>query len=187
MNWRKKDNLLIEGCLQEKKEAFRALYNKYKTSQFVLCQRYANSKSEAEDYLQEGFIVLFRDLHQYNSKKGAFKPWMNRVFINVCLQQIRKKRAIPYHEEIGNHEEVIACEPDVNELINRKELVELLMQLPTGYKTVFNMYVIDGYSHNEIAQKLQISTNTSKTQLYKARKQLAKWIVDQKQINKNHG
>lgn len=181
------DKKLVRQSLKGKAESQRSLYERYKVSQFVLCQRYAKNRFEAEDFLQEGFIQFFKDLHQYKAEKGPLKPWMNRVFINKCLQLIRKKKQQPFMEEITDYNESLSYEPETLSNLARKDLINLLNTLPSGYRTVFNLYVIDGYKHSEIAKLLKISESTSKSQLFKAKKLLISRLQIEKKTFEGHG
>jgi RNA polymerase sigma-70 factor (ECF subfamily) len=132
---------------------------------------------EAEDFLQEGFIKIYKDLNQFSANKGAFKSWAYRVVINVCLQKIRAKKsnlvALDSAEvsnlNLGDHDSII-------ESLSLQELTKLIQTLPEGYRLVFNMFVIDGYSHKDIAEALNVSESTSKTQLLKAKRKLQQEI-----------
>lgn len=161
---------LLADCLKHKPEAQRQLYERYKTPMYRLCLRYAAYAAEAEDLLQEGFIRVFADLPQFRGE-GALGGWIRQVVLRTALQYLRKRiRQAPLLPE-----ELI---PDIaayggpDEDWNAQHIVHLLQQLPEGYRTVFNLYVIEGYSHKEIAGALGISESTSKTQLFKAKAQL---------------
>jgi len=168
---------LAKACLKKDVAAQKQLYSRYKLPMFSICLRYSNDRMEAEDILQEGFLKVYRDLHQYKPAKAPLGAWIRRVMINTALENIRKKRRIPYFDDINDYNESIEFNAGIFEELGRKELVELIQTLPNGYKTVFNMYVVDGYTHKEIADRLSISENTSKTQLFKAKRALAKLVV----------
>ncbi len=138
----------------------------------LTCLRYAKKRQDAEDLVQESFIAIFKSLAQYNEKKANFSTWSNRVVINVCLQHLRRKNILQDSEDIIDIGQNIPLDPIAIDQLNLKDLTKLIMNLPNGYRTVFNMYVIDGYTHKEIAEKLGVSTSTSKSQLLKARKML---------------
>lgn len=186
MNKRAKDIELIKRALKGRQSAYKELYELHKHNLFVVCLRYAKDRSIAQDYLQEAFINIFRKLDQFDELKGAFEAWAKRVTINVCLADIRKNTL--YSVNISKAEMVES--DDVNALSNMtlKEMLALIQDLPFGYKTVFNMYVIDGYSHKEIAEELDITISTSKSQLMKARKLLQKKITTRRQFySQEHG
>ena len=177
----------MSKCLKGKRNAQKQLYEKYKVQAFSVCLRYANSKFEAEDFLQEGFIKLFKQLHKYDSTIAPLGAWMKTMFVRVCLDQIRKKRRQPYVKELTDYERELSTNFSVVDELNRKDLLELIQLLPEGYRNVFNLFVIDGYKHKEIAELLNISENTSKSQLFRAKKQLQLSILDQKEKLKEYG
>ena len=174
----KQDELqLVKGCLNNKRKAQRQLYEHYKVAMFRLCQRYAKDRQEAEDILQEGFIKVFKDLKNYRGD-GALGGWIRRVIVNVALQHIRKQKHrlttvdVNYLPEQAEEDTY-----DYEETVSRaKELTKFLQQLPTGYRTVFNLYVLESYTYKEIAEALSISVSTSKTQLFKAKAMLRKML-----------
>ncbi|MEL6866744.1 MAG: RNA polymerase sigma factor [Bacteroidota bacterium] len=186
MDKQSEDKRLIRQALQGKQAAYRNLYNLYKHSLFLVCLRYAKDRATAQDYLQEAFINIFKKLHHFDSEKGAFEPWAKRVTINICLMHIRKHSL--YAVNLSAAEEIHAHTADALSNLSLQEMLEMIRQLPQGYKTIFNMYVIDGFSHKEIAATLEISVNTSKTQLRKARHLLQKkFIANQHVYRSIHG
>jgi len=169
------DEHIIEGCLNGNPKAQRALYEKYKVSMFRLCLRYANDRMEAEDILQEGFINVFRDLRQFNSS-GALGGWIRRVIVNVALQHIRKKKRLFPTVALDY---AMSETRDVNAVLaqlNAEALTTMIQKLPPGYRAVFNMYAVEGYNHKEIAEQMEISVGTSKSQLSKAKAMLRQQI-----------
>jgi RNA polymerase sigma factor (sigma-70 family) len=135
--------------------------------------RYAPNKSEAEDMLQEGLINVFKELKQYDPKKATFSAWSNKVVVNAALQYLRKWKNLNLNQSIENYENSFAQTEDVIEKLSTKELNSFVQKLPDGYRVVFNLYVMEGYKHREIAELLSISESTSKTQLLKAKKMLS--------------
>ena len=170
------EDKLIQACLRGKSSAQRQLYELHRTSMFMLCLRYMPTREDAEDVLQEGFIKVFRDLKQFDRKRGQLKYWMKRVFINTALEHLRSKKRFFPTEEINPNSDLHAVNDEVFSRMSVKELIQLIKRLPTGYRVVFNMYVIEGYSHKEIAEKLNVSVSTSKSQLFKAKAMLRKQI-----------
>jgi RNA polymerase sigma-70 factor (ECF subfamily) len=162
------EHLLVKGCLKGERQYQKALYEKYKTPMFRLCLRYARDRNEAEDLLQEGFVKVFTDLHQY-SFQGAFGGWVRRVVLNVVLQHLRKQHRQLYTLEVDHHTKVLRSDDNVLADLNAEYLTQLIQRLPPGYRAVFNLYVIEGYSHQEIADMLGIDSGTSKSQLSKAK------------------
>lgn len=166
------DLQIVKDCLKGKRLGQRRLYDKYKTSLYMICQRYADSLPEAEDMLQESFISVYRDLHQYDPNKGKLYTWMRRVTINCALQRLRRKKMhfLELEEELIEGNSADTLDPVSN--LQLSDLIQLIQKLPNGYRTVFNLYEIEGYSHNEIAEMLNISVGTSRSQFFKARKML---------------
>ncbi len=175
MSKRKEDLKLIEACLQNDRKAQKQLYEEHKTAWFLCCLRYAEDRMEAEDILQNAVISIFTSLKSFDPDKGTFSTWSNRVVINAALQFLRKWRPVDYRTV----SEAEALDyPDKSETIydrlNAQELVRMVQQLPLGYRMVFNLYVIEGFKHHEIAEQLKITIGTSKSQLFKAKKMLKK-------------
>ncbi len=143
---------------------------------FAVCRRYVQEVHEAEDVLVTGFTKVFQKIDQFKAE-GSFEGWIRRIMVNQALTHIRKNKSMYLEVEIEKAER----EPDYNQLQNKLEvedLQKLIDRLPTGYKTVFNLYAIEGYSHREIAEQLDISENTSKSQLSRARVHLQKLLVE---------
>jgi len=163
---------LIKNCLRRNPESQRYLYEKYKVMWFMICLRYGRNKEEAEDMLQEGLISIFKDLKQYDAKKAAFSTWSSKVMVNAALQNLRKWKKLDFHEDVGGYTNLIMDQEDAYDKLGAKELTAIVQKLPNGYRVVFNLYVIEGYKHKEIAEMLNISENTSKSQLRKAKSML---------------
>ena len=159
---------LLEGCLKGDSSCQKALYETYKVMLFRVCLRYAKDRQEAEDMLQDGFIKIYSDLHQFRFQ-GPLGAWMRRVVVNVALQHLRKHKNFQNMVDL----EYISNDHRTNEVatsnLNAEALTKLIQQLPVGYRTVFNLYVVEGYSHKEIAEMMNININTSKSQLSKAK------------------
>lgn len=167
---------LIKKCLRSDPRAQRALYEKHRQSWFMTCLRYGKSKMEAEDIFQNGLVSIYKNLHQYDHNKSQFTTWSNRVMVNASLQFLRKWNRIDklaVDEEYGLDQPV---QEDIFDILSAKELTKMIQNLPDGYRVVFNMYVIEGYKHREIAEELKISVNTSKSQLFKAKQILKKEV-----------
>ena len=146
--------------------------------------RYSENKLSAEDDLQDGFVLIYKNLKQFDSTKGTFKSWAARIMINVCLAKIRKQKIYFLDIDDASITTKVKNQREIaNSNLNLQELSNLIQTLPTGQKTVFNLYAIDGFSHKEIAEKLRISTSTSKTQLMKAKNMLQIKINNQQKIS----
>lgn len=161
---------LIKGCIKEVSSCQQELYNRYAGKMLVVCKRYARHHQEAEDILQDGFIKVFDKIGQFNFQ-GSFEGWVRKVMVNTALKNYRKcsfKR-----EDIGVSDYYDQPVDSVAaELIGERELLDLIANLPEGYRLVFNLYAIEGYSHKEIGEMLNINESTSRSQLTKARKML---------------
>ena len=169
------DQHIIKGCKKGDRRSQEALYHKYKGVLFGVCLRYAKNTAEAEDLLQDGFIQIFKDLYQYQPT-GALGAWMRKVVVNVALQHIRRTKNLFPVVDIENIADSYESEEDLFSSFREKALVEMIQQLPDGYRAVFNMYVLEGYSHKEIAEQLGITIATSKSQLSRAKSTLRKLL-----------
>jgi RNA polymerase sigma-70 factor (ECF subfamily) len=158
---------LIEGCIQGNRKMQYELYERFSPKMYGVCLRYAANAEEAEDILQEGFIKVFRKINTYRGD-GSFEGWIRRIFVNTAIEQFRKKA---YLQPITEREESTIEGKYVSVLDNlaEKDIIKLIQQLSPGYRTVFNMYVIEGYTHKQIADVLNISEGTSKSQLSRAK------------------
>ena len=172
------DKELILKILSGEQWAERALYEKHERHWFRLCLRYARERIEAMDILQDGLINVFKDLHQFDIEKGTFANWSNRVIVNTALRILKKKHWQQTFLELEAAAEEAEVREDALSKLAAKELIGLINALPLGYRIVFNMYVIEGYSHKEIAAHLEVSENTSKSQLSKAKKALRKQLEE---------
>jgi RNA polymerase sigma factor (sigma-70 family) len=151
------------------------LYNRFSGKMYAVCLRYANNSDDAQDLLQEGFIKVFRNLHRFRAE-GSFEGWIRRVFVNSSIEHFRKKSL--QLSKVSDKEEDTIEDNDLTALDNlaEKDIINLIQQLSPGYRTVFNLYVIEGFSHKEIGEKLGISEGTSKSQLARARSILQKKV-----------
>ncbi len=174
--YRAKETELIEGCQRNKREAQHALYRLYSGKMYALCCRYVKNRTEAEDVLVTAFTKIFEKIGQYKGE-GSFEGWIRRVMVNESLTYLRRNKNMYLEMDI----EEAAYEPSYQKLENQLEaddLMKLIEALPVGYRTVFNLYAIDGFSHQEIAYQLGISENTSKSQLSRARALLQKQLIE---------
>lgn len=166
---------LVRDTLKLKPEAQRQLYEHFAQQMLGVCFRYTKSISDAEDILQEGFVKVFKHLHQYNFE-GELGAWIRKIIVNTALNYLKKNKRYRYDlsfEELVLHP-VSADDPEVK--LQAKELTELIRQLPTGFQTIFNLHAVEGYSHVEIAAMLGITDGTSRSQYARARALLIEWI-----------
>jgi RNA polymerase sigma-70 factor (ECF subfamily) len=168
---------LLAGCQKNDRTAQQQLYASYSGKMYALCCRYVKSKMEAEDVLVTAFTKVFDKIDQFKNE-GSFEGWIRRIVVNEALTWIRKNRSLYLETDL----EKADYEPDYDQLsdqLETEDLLRMIQALPTGYQLVFNLYAIDGYSHKEIAEHLNISENTSKSQLSRARVYLQKLLAQQ--------
>lgn len=161
------DSDLIEGSIRGDRKMQHELYQRFAPKMYGVCLRYAGNAEEAEDILQEGFIKVFNKLDSFR-REGSFEGWIRRIFVNTAIEHYRKKI---YLQPITEYEEdtVEGKYLSVLDSLAEKDIVQLVQQLSPGYRAVFNMYVIEGYTHKQIAEALGISEGTSKSQLSRAK------------------
>jgi RNA polymerase sigma factor (sigma-70 family) len=158
---------LISGCIEGNRRMQEELYRRFSPRMYAVCLRYAGSTEEAEDILQEGFIKIFKKLDSFRNE-GSFEGWIRRIFVNTAIEHFRRKR---YLQPVTEKEENTLEGNYLSVLDNlaERDIMELVQQLSPGYRTVFNMYVVEGYTHKEIGDMLGISEGTSKSQLSRAK------------------
>jgi len=170
------DEKIINEVKKNNRKAQEQLYTKYKTFWFMICLRYHKNRADALDALQNALVNIFSKIHQFDEKKGSFNAWSSRIVVNENLMLLRKKVSSFDMESISDKFEVRDHGETPVDKLCAKELTLLIQELPEGYRAVFNLYVMEGKNHNEIATLLNISKGTSKSQLYKARKFLQRKI-----------
>ena len=149
---------------------------------FPICIRYMGNRALAEDVLQDGFVTLFSKLDTF-SGEGSFEGWARKIFVNTALMSLRKSDILKESDDIDSAWDVSSDSPTVFENLGYEELMKMIASLPSGFRTVFNMYVIEGYSHKEIGESLGISENTSRSQLQRARVMLQNKIKETRDKN----
>lgn len=162
---------LVKDCLKNNRIAQNKLYKHFSGQMMGLCMRYSSCKADAEDILQEGFFQVFRDLKQYK-KEAPLGGWIRKVIIHTALRQLRKKKNLYPMLEIENVQDRISGAAEIYSKLGRDELLVLIQELPTGARTVFNLFAVEAFSHQEIAELLGISEGTSKSQFARAKKLL---------------
>jgi len=164
---------LIRLCRKGDRQAQRQLYERYAPKMLGLCRRYVPALEDAEDVLLESFFKVFTHIDRFRGE-GSFEGWIRRIVVNEALMFLRKRNNFRMTVEISEAE--ITAMPKVVSQLAEQEILDLLDQLPHGYRTVFNLYVIEGYKHREIAEMLEISINTSKSQLILAKKRMRELV-----------
>ncbi len=160
----------IQACLRGDRTAQKRLFERSKSRLFGVCLRYAATRTDAEDILQEGFVRVFRDLAQFRGD-GNFEGWMRQIFVRTALGWLRRQRGGLVFSELKSLEIVSEdpVEPFIGEETTAQNLLKILAEMPSGYRSVFNLHVLEGYSHPEIAEILGISVGASKSQLSRAK------------------
>jgi len=166
---------LVRRCQQKSAKAQKLLYKKYHRGLLGICLRYGTSKAEAEDVLQMAMLKIYKSIDDY-SGKGSFEGWMKRIVVNVAIDNFRKNSKHYYHENIDDAYQSVLHSGEIPDNLEVKDILKTVQQLAPGYRMVFNLYAIEGYSHKEIAESLGISESTSKTQLKKARLKLQQML-----------
>ena len=160
---------VIEQCKNGDRLAQKAVYDALSSKMFAVCVRYMGGDREsAADILQDGFVTLFTKLDSY-SGEGSFEGWARKIFVNTALMSLRKKDVLKQSEDVDVAWNVSSSDPTPIQNIGYQELCKMIAALPPGFRTVFNMYVVEGFSHKEIAEALDISETTSRSQLQRAR------------------
>ena len=177
------ENELIRGCQHLDVTAQHMLFKEYSGRLMTICRRYAHDSHEAEDMLQEAFLKIFKHINQYKFI-GSFEGWIRRITVNAALQ-VLQRRKIKYTEIERVENEPESSNPSVLSELGAEDLLKLISQLPDGYRTVFNLYAVEGYSHEEISVMLKIGIATSRSQLSKARAMLREKINSLQQIRVN--
>ena len=176
-----KEEIILKGCQEGKRHAQKELYDRFVSTMLAVCLRYARSRDEAEDLLQEGFLRVFQNINTFR-QQGSLEGWIKRIMVNHALNHHKKNRKTPFFEDVDeiSESEIIDQEenPEITEPVPPEKLLNFIQSLPEGYRMVFNLHVFEDYSHKDIALSLNISENTSKTQLMKARRHLQKKIND---------
>lgn len=175
--YRAKEDELITGCRGRDRNAQKLLYDRYSSKMYGLCYRYLKDAMEAEDVLVIAFTRIFEKIDQFKGE-GSFEGWIRRIVVNEALTCLRKQRSM-YLETGLEQADYQLDYKNLEDHLEAEDLMQLINALPTGYRIVFNMYAIDGYSHKEIAESLGISENTSKSQLSRARTYLQKALKEQ--------
>jgi RNA polymerase sigma factor (sigma-70 family) len=176
------DEELIRECIKENQASQKEIFHKYAGKMLGVCQRYARNSMDAEDIVQDAFIKVFDKIHQFKFQ-GSFEGWIRKIVVHTAL---KKYTVIRYDKEVSGYEikdrDENVGEPSAYSHITEKELMVLINNLPDGYRLVFNLYVIEGYQHEEIAQMLKIQPGTSRSQLVKARTMLKERILQTQRI-----
>ncbi len=173
---------LIKGCVDEDPQMLRLLYDRFSSMMYAVCIRYSDNTEDAKDIMQEGFIKVYKSLSKFRAE-GSFEGWVRRIFINTSIEHY-KKRIKLYN--VSDMPDNTAEDSNLNamDVLEAKDIMKLISELPRGYKWVFNLHVVEGYSHFEIALMLGITEGTSKSQLARGKGVLKKILISRKSYQK---
>jgi RNA polymerase sigma-70 factor (ECF subfamily) len=170
------DQLLIAACLQNNPLAQRELYNKYSPKMLGVCYRFAANRADAEDMLQESFIKIFYKIKTYQNK-GAFEGWIRRIVVHTCINFLKKHQKFSNNLELEEAALAQVKEESLQSIMQAKQVIECIRLLPIGYRTVLNLYAIEGYSHKEVGDLLDIGESTSRSQYTRAKAVLENILI----------
>ena len=166
----------IEGCKKQDRISQKYLFDAYSEAMLMVCLRYVKNLADAEELMLNGFFSFFKSIDRFvQNGTRSIAPWLKQIMVNECLMFLRKKGALKI-VEVGDAADV-SLEADAIETIGAGEILKILLELPVGYRTVMNLFIVEGYTHKEIAQMLDISEGTSKSQLAKGRAMLQQMIT----------
>jgi RNA polymerase sigma-70 factor (ECF subfamily) len=177
------EEAILSGCLNNDATAQRELYNKYSPKMMGVCYRFAHNREDAEDMLQEGFIKVFTQIKSFENR-GAFEGWIRRIIVHTCINILKKNKKFNESVDIIYATGVQVREESVPAIVQAKQVVECIRMLPIGYRTVLNLYAVEGYSHREISNILDIEESTSRSQYTRARVMLEEILIRKKILQK---
>jgi RNA polymerase sigma-70 factor (ECF subfamily) len=177
------DEALIAGCLHNDPTAQRELYNRYSPKMLSVCYRFAQNREDAEDMLQEGFIKVFTQIHSFQNK-GAFEGWIRRIIVHTCINFLKKYKKFNENVDLANANYLQIKEETVPSIMQAKQIIECIRLLPLGYRTVLNLYAIEGYTHKEISVMLDIEESTSRSQYTRSKVMLEAMLIKKKILEK---
>jgi len=177
------EEAILQGCLKSNAAAQRALYERFSAKMLVVCYRYGHNREDAEDMLQEGFIKVFSQIHTFESR-GALEGWIRRIVVHTCINILKKNKRFNESVDLIHASSLQVREESIPSIIQAKEVVECIRMLPIGYRTVLNLYAIEGFSHKEISFMLDIEESTSRSQYTRAKAMLEDVLVKKKILYK---
>ena len=177
------EEALLQGCIQNKAVVQKALYEKYCAKMLAVCYRYAHNREDAEDMLQEGFIKVFSQIHTFENR-GALEGWIRRIIVHTCINILKKNKKFTESVDLIHATSLQVREESIPSIIQAKQVVECIRLLPIGYRTVLNLYAVEGYSHREIGAMLDIEESTSRSQYTRAKAMLEDILVKKNIIYK---
>jgi len=178
------EEAILQGCLRNDAVAQKELYTKFSPKMLAVCYRFGHNREDAEDMLQEGFIKVFSQIHTFRNQ-GAFEGWVRRIIVHTCINNLKKNKKFNESVDIIHATSLHVREETVPSIVQAKQVVECIRLLPIGYRTVLNLYAIEGYSHKEIAEMLDIEESTSRSQYTRAKQMLEDILVRKRIMQKS--
>ena len=175
------EQTILVGCLNNDPSAQRELYNRYSPKMLSVCYRFGNSREDAEDMLQEGFIKIFTQIHTFQNK-GAFEGWIRRIIVHTCINFLKKNKKFSNSIDLDQADYLEVKEETMPSVMQARQIIECIRQLPLGYRTVLDLYAMEGYSHKEIAEMLDIEESTSRSQYTRAKVMLEGILIKKRII-----
>ena len=170
------EEVLLQECLKNDAHAQQELYYKYSPKMLSVCYRYSKTREDAEDMLQEGFIKVFTQIHKFENR-GSLEGWILRIIVHTCINHLKKNKKFNEHIDLAYAGDILIKEDNIPAIIQAKQVVESIRSLPMGYRTVLNLYAIEGYSHKEIGFMLEIEESTSRSQYTRAKNMLEDILI----------
>lgn len=170
------EEAMLKGCIRNQAVAQQELYYRYSPKMLSVCYRYAKNREDAEDMLQEGFIKIFAQLAQFQNR-GALEGWIRKIIVHTCINNLKKNKKFTESVDLIHATGIHIREDSVPSIVQAKQVVECIRLLPIGYRTVLNLYAVEGYSHKEIAEMLDIEESTSRSQYTRAKAMLEDILV----------
>ncbi len=180
------EEIMLQGCLDNLSTAQEALYNRFSPRMLGVCYRYARNKEDAEDMLQEGFMKVYSQIHQYRGV-GALEGWIRKIMVHTCINVLKKNKKFSDSVDLIHASSIHISDTNIPSMMQAKQVVECIRLLPLGYRTVLNLYAIEGFSHKEISTILEIEESTSRSQYTRARALLEEILIRKRILQKPRG
>ena len=178
------EEAILQDCLNNDALAQKELYNRYSPKMLSVCYRFAHNREDAEDMLQEGFIKVFSQIHTFRNQ-GALEGWIRRIIVHTCINTLKKNKKFAENVELIHANSIQVREETVPSIMQAKQLIDCIRMLPIGYRTVLNLYAIEGYTHKEIGDMLDVEESTSRSQYTRAKQMLEEILVKRNIIYKS--
>jgi RNA polymerase sigma-70 factor (ECF subfamily) len=178
------EEAILQGCLRNNAAAQKKLYETYNAKMLAVCYRYAHNREDAEDMLQEGFIKVFSQIHTFENR-GVFEGWIRRIIVHTCINILKRNKKFNESVDIIHANALQVREDSIPSILQAKQVVECIRLLPMGYRTVLNLYAIEGFSHREIGEMLDIEESTSRSQYTRAKAMLEDMLIKKNIIQKS--